>query len=223
MINNYKLFPEIRHMRTQTAAQNNPLLLGHWGREVVCDNTGQARNFFTVLHVRAVKCLPDQKKRKGSLCTHCVWQSSMNMSCMPYEAAPVLGVSVMLGGGLSEGCVGFTLGLSLAMPPSAFWAFFAFALLPSSSALLETPGCSGCYPKLVWLSALFLLLGSSCLGPAPCFCPTCCLCQFFWVFLEDIFLFGHLFFSPIALERVCVRACVSVCVESYLLSIYICS
>ena len=64
MINNYKLFSEIGHVGAQTAAQNNPLLLGHWGREDACGSMGQAHNFWTVLHVRAVKLLPNQQQKR---------------------------------------------------------------------------------------------------------------------------------------------------------------
>ena len=60
--------------------------------------------------------------------------------------------------------------------PSTFQHFFTFTLLPSSSALLQTPKCSEYHPSY---SALFLLPGSSYLEPTPCFCPPFYLCQLF--------------------------------------------
>ena len=59
-------------------------------------------------------------------------------------------------------------------------------------------------------SSLFLLLGSNYLEPAPCFCPSFCLCQFFQTFLENRSLLKKLFFSPIALRYKCVCACACV-------------
>ena len=53
----------------------------------------------------------------------------------------------------------------------------------------------------------------------PCFCSSCCLCQFFQIFLGNPFPFKNLYFSPIALRYnmwecvcVCVCACKGVCV-----------
>ena len=46
---------------------------------------------------------------------------------------------------------------------------------------------------------------SSCLEPAPCFCPLCCLHQLFHICLENLCLFKTIFFSPIALRYMHVK------------------
>ena len=59
-----RLSPEIKCMGVQAAAQNNPLLQGHWGREDMCWPSTQV---LTTLHARAIKLLPNQKReiKKG--------------------------------------------------------------------------------------------------------------------------------------------------------------
>ena len=55
----------------------------------------------------------------------------------------------------------------------------------------------------------FLLPGSSYLEPAPCFCLSFYLCQFFQIFLENLSLLKNLLFTPITLIYDCVlRLCV---------------
>ena len=69
-------------------------------------------------------------------------------------------------------------------------------------------------PHTVQWSAFFLLPGSSYLEPAPCLCPSFCICQFFQIFLENLSLFKTLFFSPIALIHNSVHVvCACVCVH----------
>ena len=89
--------------------------------------------------------------------------------------------------------------------------------------------------KVQW-SAVFLFLGSSCLEPTPCFIPSYHLCQFFQIFLEN--LFSKPFFQSCCpkvhvcvcvreRERVCVcaraHACMCIGIESLksLLQIYV--
>ena len=84
-------------------------------------------------------------------------------------------------------------------------------------ALLQIPKRSQQHPsEHSPVVTVFLSPGSSYLEPAPCFCPSCYLCQFFQIFLENLSLFKSLYFSPIALIYdsvcVCVCVCVSMCV-----------
>ena len=76
------------------------------------------------------------------------------------------------------------------------------------------PECSEYHPSKQSPVVCTLLPGSSYLEPAPCFCPSFYLCQFFKfkIFLENVALFKSLFFSPIALIHNSVCACMCVCV-----------
>ena len=78
------------------------------------------------------------------------------------------------------------------------------------------------FPHKVVFSALsltfFQLPGFSCLFlSAPCFCSSCCFCQFFLIFLES-FLCSKTFSSVHCPEM---RVCVCVCVDVHLNIIYI--
>ena len=91
------------------------------------------------------------------------------------------GTADLLSRGSNTSCLFFALKSFLIRPPSTFQNFFTFTLLPASSALLQTPKWpefSILLHEIQW-SALFLLPGSSFLEPAPCFCPSICLCHFF--------------------------------------------
>ena len=61
---------------------------------------------------------------------------------------------------------------------STFQNFFTFALLPSSSAFLQTPKCVEYQPSALFPAVSSPLTGSSYLEPTPCFCPRCYLSQF---------------------------------------------
>ena len=58
---------------------------------------------------------------------------------------------------------------------STFQNFFTFALLPSSSAFLQTPKYQ---PSALFPAVSSPLTSSSYLEPTPCFCPRCYLSQF---------------------------------------------
>ena len=112
----------------------------------------------------------------------------------------ILFTGYLLSRGSNINCFCFALESFLIRLPSTFQNFFTFTLLPGSSALLQTnhtwvfriPFFKN---KVPW-SALFLLLGSIYLEPAPCFCHSTS--RFFHIF------FKNPFFSPIAPINDCV-------------------
>ena len=82
----------------------------------------------------------------------------------------------------------FALRSFLIKPRSTFQNCFTITLLPGSPALLQTRECSEYHlyaqsPVVSLLSLTRLQLS----GPTPCFSPSFYLCQFFQIFLENIF------------------------------------
>ena len=124
----------------------------------------------------------------------------------------ILFTDYLLSRGSNTSCLCFALRSFLIRLPSTFQNFFTFTLLPGSSAVVQTSECSEQHPSEQ--SPVVIALWE----PAPCFCPSFYLCQFFQIFLEKLSLLKNTFFSPIALiydcvcVRTCVRACVRVCV-----------
>ena len=97
---------------------------------------------------------------------------------------------------------------------STFQNFFTFALLPSSSAFLQTPKCVEYQPSARFPAVSSPLTSSSYLEPTPCFCPRCYLSQFSEIFLENLFFFRNLFFSPIALRYESVWCALNFCCQN---------
>ena len=109
------------------------------------------------------------------------------------------------------------LGGTLGLKGPNFQTFFTFTLLPGSSALLQTPECSKYHPSIrPHCQRSFSYQGSNYLKPTSCLCPSCYLCHFFQMFLENLFVFRKLFLHSIALRCVCVCvcACVRACVRA---------
>ena len=92
---------------------------------------------------------------------------------------------------------------------STFQNFFTFALLSSSSALLQTPKCVEYQPSALFPAVSSPLTSSSYPEPTPCFCPRCYLSS-----LKSSLKTFFFFFEPF-LQSHCseVRVCV-VCIES---------
>ena len=109
--------------------------------------------------------------------------------------------------GSNASCLCFALRSFLIRLSSTFHNFFTYTLLFGNAALLQKPECLVCHPseQSPVASALSLtMLELS--GTSSLFFPSFSLCQFFQIFLENLFLLKDIFFGT--KERAVVKACV---------------